>query len=207
VQIKDDLTTTFNRSTGFTLGAVELSGALYKNNGYDGIATTDIVTKLSKIGAFKADSILLKVVIQSNDINGNYFNTAKASAATIFGNINIVSNDPILNPNNTTLRKPTQFEVPKLDVIVPEGFSPNNDGFDDTWIIIRPFGTILNVKVFNRWGNEVYRNENYLNDWRGKGVVNFMGEDLPEGTYFYTVEATDSNGNKKQLAGPLLIKK
>ena len=30
VQIKDDLTTTFNRSTGFTLGAVELSGALYK---------------------------------------------------------------------------------------------------------------------------------------------------------------------------------
>ena len=55
--------------------------------------------------------------------------------------------------------------------------------------------------------NEVYRNENYLNDWRGKGVVNFMGEDLPEGTYFYTVEATDSNGNKKQLAGPLLIKK
>ena len=92
------------------------------------------------------------MVIQSNDINGNYFNTAKASAATIFGNINIVSNDPILNPNNTTLRKPTQFEVPKLDVIVPEGFSPNNDGFDDTWIIIRPFGTILNVKVFNRWG-------------------------------------------------------
>jgi len=207
VQVKDDLSSSFNTTNGFTVSIVEMSGALYKNNGYDGIVNTDIVTKLSKLGAFKTDSILLRVVIQSPDIHGNYNNIAKASAATIFGNINIVSNDPILNPNNRALRKPTLFEVPLLDVIVPEGFSPNNDGLDDTWIIIRPFGTVLNVKVFNRWGNEVYRNENYMNDWRGKGIANFMGEDLPEGTYFYTVEATDKNGNKKQLAGPLLIKK
>ncbi|MFM2393278.1 MAG: hypothetical protein RLZZ546_1260, partial [Bacteroidota bacterium] len=100
-----------------------------------------------------------------------------------------------------------QFVVPKLEVIVPEGFSPNNDGIDDTWIIIRPFGTVLSVKVFNRWGNEVYRNENYLNDWRGIGTMNFMGESLPEGTYYYTVIANDKSGNKIQLAGPLLIKK
>jgi hypothetical protein len=63
------------------------------------------------------------------------------------------------------------------------------------------------VKVFNRWGNEVYRNENYLNDWRGIGTINFMGESLPEGTYYYTVIANDKSGNKIQLAGPLLIKK
>jgi gliding motility-associated-like protein len=207
IQVKDDLTYTFNTTTGFKLIGFDLSGTLYKNNSYDGNTNIDLVTKNSKLGANKTDSILLSVLIQSPDIHGNYANTAKLNAFTKFGNVNLISNDPILNPGNVSTRTPAQFVVPKLDVIVPEGFSPNNDGIDDTWIIIRPFGTVLSVKVFNRWGNEVYRNENYLNDWRGKGIVNFLGEDIPEGTYFYTVEATDKNGNKKQLAGPLLIKK
>ncbi|MFN6245809.1 MAG: Ig-like domain-containing protein [Chitinophagaceae bacterium] len=207
VQVKDDLTNTFNTSTGFKLIGFELSGALFKNNGYDGNTNIDLLTKFSKIGANKSDSILLSILIQSPDIHGNYANSAKLSASTQYGELNILSNDPILNPNNSAIRTPAQFEVPKLDVVIPEGFSPNNDGIDDTWTIIRPYGTTLSIKVFNRWGNEVYRNENYMNDWRGLGTVNFMGQNLPEGTYFYTVDATDKNGNKKQLAGPLLIKK
>ena len=207
IQVKDDLTNTFNTTSGFKLIGFDLSGALYKNNSYDGNINIDLVTKNSTLGANKTDSILLSVLIQSPDIHGNYANTAKLNAFTKFGNVNLISNDPILNTGSVSNRTPAQFVVPKLDVIVPEGFSPNNDGIDDTWIIIRPFGTVLSVKVFNRWGNEVYRNENYLNDWRGKGTVNFLGEDIPEGTYFYTVDATDKNGNKKQLAGPLLIKK
>ena len=207
VQVKDDLTNTFNTSTGFKLIGFELSGALFKNNGYDGNTNIDLLTKFSKIGANKSDSILLSILIQSPDIHGNYANSAKLSASTQYGELNILSNDPILNPNNSAIRTPAQFEVPKLDVVIPEGFSPNNDGIDDSWTIIRPYGTILSIKIFNRWGNEVYRNENYMNDWRGLGTVNFMGQNLPEGTYFYIVDATDKNGNKKQLAGPLLIKK
>jgi gliding motility-associated-like protein len=207
IQVKDDLTNTFNTTSGFKLIGFDLSGALYKNNGYDGNTNIDLLNKFSKLGANKTDSILLSVLIQSPDIYGNYANTAKLSALSKYGFINLISNDSTLNPNNSIIRTPAQFVVPKLDVIVPEGFSPNNDGIDDAWIIIRPFGTVLSVKVFNRWGNEVYRNENYLNDWRGKGTINFLGEDIPEGTYFYNVDATDKNGNKKQLAGPLLIKK
>jgi hypothetical protein len=36
-------------------------------------------------------------------------------------------------------------------------------------------------------------------------VSNFLGEDVPEGTYFYAVEATDNNGGIKKLAGSLTI--
>jgi hypothetical protein len=32
-----------------------------------------------------------------------------------------------------------------------------------------------------------------------------MGEDVVEGTYFYTVEATDMSGSIKKFAGPLTI--
>jgi peptidoglycan hydrolase-like protein with peptidoglycan-binding domain len=45
------------------------------------------------------------------------------------------------------------------------------------------------------------------NDWRGKGVANFLGEDVPEGTYYYIVEGTDFNGGVVRLAGPLTIKR
>ncbi|MEI6152248.1 MAG: gliding motility-associated C-terminal domain-containing protein, partial [Chitinophagia bacterium] len=102
-------------------------------------------------------------------------------------------------------RLPTAFIVPKIDVIVPGGFSPNNDGFDDAWIIKRPFGTKITVRVFNRWGNEVYSSPDYKNDWRGKGVSNFMGEDVVEGTYFYIVEAVDMDGAIRKFAGSLTI--
>ena len=85
------------------------------------------------------------------------------------------------------------------------GFSPNNDGIDDIWIIKRPYGTVIAVKVFNRWGNEVYSNSNYQNDWKGKGVSNFIGEDVPEGTYYYIVEATDINGVTRKFAASLTI--
>jgi gliding motility-associated-like protein len=116
------------------------------------------------------------------------------------------STDPrvIVGVGDTT-RKPTLFIIPKVEVIIPGGFSPNNDGIDDTWVITRPYGTTISVKVFNRWGNEVYSNANYQNDWRGIGVSNFMGQNVPEGTYFYVVEATDMNNVTRKFASSLTL--
>ena len=51
----------------------------------------------------------------------------------------------------------------------------------------------------------VYANDNYVNDWRGIGVNNFIGENVVEGTYFYIVLATDMNGSIKKFAGSLTI--
>jgi gliding motility-associated-like protein len=119
---------------------------------------------------------------------------------------NLSSTDPALVTSTTdTTRKPTLFIIPKVEVIIPGGFSPNNDGIDDTWVIKRPYGTNISVKIFNRWGNEVYNNANYQNDWRGKGISNFIGEDVPEGTYYYIVEATDENSVTRKFAASLTI--
>jgi gliding motility-associated-like protein len=205
LSIKDDLTNTFKASNGFKVAQVAVTGTLFKNAGYDGVGNIELVTKYSSLAALKEDSIQLKVLVQSPNLIGDFENTATASALTPYGRVNLVSNDPILNPNNLLKRVPTPFVLPKIEVIIPEGFSPNNDGFDDTWNITRKMGTTIIVKVFNRWGNEIYKNNDYQNNWRGKGVSNFMGEDVPEGTYYYIVEVVDSIGNKKQFTGPLTI--
>lgn len=71
------------------------------------------------------------------------------------------------------------------ELIVYDGFSPNNDGVNETFVIqgLNLFGN-HKVYVFNRWGERVYESENYQNDWDGT----WEGKDLPDGTYFYMIE-------------------
>ncbi len=75
-------------------------------------------------------------------------------------------------------------------IFIPEGFSPNGDGSYDVFAILNLNGLNANVQIFNRWGNLVYSNENYQNDWTGianQGLVVY-GEELPAGTYFYIIQ-------------------
>ena len=205
VLVKDDLTKVFKDTRGVSVVSVIVSGKLIKNNNYDGIANTDLLLIQSALDAKKEDSIILTVNVQSNQ-SGNFVNTAIVTAPSIFGMVNLSSTDPskIVAVGDTT-RKPTEFVIPKVEVIIPGGFSPNNDGIDDAWIIKRPYGTNIAVKIFNRWGNEVYSNANYQNDWKGKGISNFIGEDIPEGTYYYIVEATDITGVIRKFASSLTL--
>ena len=206
ISIKDDLTKAFSDIKGIKVLGVTTSGLLVNNNSYDGIANTELLNINSALNAYKTDSINLLVNVGNNN-SGNFLNTATIKAPISIGIVDLASTDPARLSSDSTKRIPTLFVIPKLDFKIPEGFSPNNDGIDDTWNIIKPFGSKVAVKVFNRWGNEVYRSEDYKNDWRGKGVSNFLGEDVPEGTYYYIVEGTDFNGGVVRLAGPLTIKR
>ena len=205
VSIKDDLTQTFNTSSGFTVASLDVYGGLIKNSGYDGVSSTDLVTNKSKIAANSMDSAILSVLVASPNIFGSLTNTAILEGKTKYGYVSVNSNDPIANPSDTTKRVPTAFNVPKADLIIAGGFSPNYDGLNDKWIIVRPYGTRVEVQVFNRWGNIVYQNADYKNDWNGIGTTNFMGQDVPDGTYFYIVNAIDPTGAIKKFTSSLTI--
>jgi gliding motility-associated-like protein len=77
------------------------------------------------------------------------------------------------------------------NVFIPNGFSPNGDGYNDYWEIIDitnyPKAEVL---IFNRWGNKVYEASPYQNDWNG---VNMDGEGLPDGTYYYIINLNDDD--------------
>ncbi len=84
---------------------------------------------------------------------------------------------------------------------IPSGFSPNGDDVNDTFIIPGYSGTDPanlaidypnnSLKIFNRWGNEVFNLQPYDNSWGGqtnvKGVFG-SEEYLPTGTYFYVFD-------------------
>jgi gliding motility-associated-like protein len=67
------------------------------------------------------------------------------------------------------------------EVIVPNVFTPNGDGFNDFFVIqylnAYPESQLM---IFNRWGNLIYSSNNYLNDWDGGAH--------PSGVYFYVLK-------------------
>ncbi len=89
--------------------------------------------------------------------------------------------------------------VPKLGFIIMNLITMNDDGKNDVWNIsgISDFPN-TDVKVFNVYGQLVYENENYINDWKGT----FKEDFLPDGTYYYVVT---KGVTKEVLKGTLTL--
>ncbi len=71
-------------------------------------------------------------------------------------------------------------------ITIPNAFSPNGDGINDTWSI-EPLDLFYDavLQVFNRYGQLVFRNVGlYNNTWKGT----YNNKPLPVGTYYYTLD-------------------
>lgn len=107
------------------------------------------------------------------------------------------------NRNLTSLCNDTSFVI--IDI---EGydlynvFSPNNDGINDFFQFDDWMLNGMDVEIFNRWGQKVYHWNKENGDWDGRG---YNGEKLPDGTYFYTMSATGSDGYNFNEKGTITI--
>ncbi|SDG80157.1 DUF7933 domain-containing protein [Winogradskyella thalassocola] len=75
-------------------------------------------------------------------------------------------------------------------LIIPEGISPNNDGKNDTFDIPCIEDYMDNtLKIYNRYGTQIYEAKNYINTWDGEANMGLLKSSkvLPVGTYFYVL--------------------
>jgi gliding motility-associated-like protein len=83
--------------------------------------------------------------------------------------------------------------------VIPNAFTPNNDGINDTWDIkYLNIYTNATIEVFNRLGVKVYSSKGYTIPWDGK----FDGKSLPFGVYYYII---DPKTGAKKITGSLTI--
>lgn len=90
---------------------------------------------------------------------------------------------------------------PNLDLItIPNLMTPNGDGYNDIWNIknIETYEE-SEVTIFDAYGQLIYQNSPYLNDW---DATNGNGDVIPDGTYFYIVILEEGI---KPLKGTLTI--
>ena len=74
---------------------------------------------------------------------------------------------------------------------IPDGFSPNNDGRNDTFKITN-IGLIFpafEIEIYNRYGQLLYKGNKNNPDWNGKSnQLNNTNAVVPNGVYFLCPE-------------------
>lgn len=124
----------------------------------------------------------LKIKVKT-DKYGIYRNTATVTAN---------ETDPNLTNNSSTDVKPI------LGITIPNVFTPNGDGKNDTFEIV---GLNLyetnEIKIINRWQSTVYEKKGYQNDWRADG--------LSDGTYFYVLRIKTPTNTWQEFKGYVTV--
>ncbi len=93
------------------------------------------------------------------------------------------------------------------NLFMPNTFSPNGDGSNDLYY---PRGkgiqTVRSLRIFNRWGEMVYRRDNFRpNDpssaWDGR----FQGRELPPDVFVYMIDVVCENQSIVTLKGDIAL--
>jgi gliding motility-associated-like protein len=84
-------------------------------------------------------------------------------------------------------------------VSIPNAFSPNGDGINDTWEI-RALESYpgCRISVFDRYGSQILQQTNYVKPWDGK----INSQPIPAGAYYYII---DLNIPGKVLQGSVTV--
>lgn len=77
----------------------------------------------------------------------------------------------------------SELKLQSAGCVIPRGISPNGDGLNDRFDLSS--FDVKTLKIFNRYGKEVYTKDNYTNQFFGQGT---HGHDLPTGTYYYMIQ-------------------
>lgn len=101
-----------------------------------------------------------------------------------------------------TITKPIDIEE-EWYIYIPNTFTPDgnrhNNDFRASTIGIR----YLKIRIFNRWGEEVFFEENVDFIWDGT----YDGVYVPDGTYSYKIEFTTNSGREKTILGHVNVLK
>ena len=94
------------------------------------------------------------------------------------------------------------------EVFMPNIFSPNDDGFNDIWTLYAGDDVIeiLELKIFNRWGNLVFENNNFTPNeistgWDGR----FKSKILSQDVYVFYAIVQYIDGSTKLKTGDITL--
>ncbi|MBX7093976.1 MAG: gliding motility-associated C-terminal domain-containing protein [Flavobacteriales bacterium] len=77
-------------------------------------------------------------------------------------------------------------------VFIPNAFTPDGDGINDTWMPVLTNVDEVRLSVFNRWGEEIFTGSEGHQSWDGT----FNGESVPQGVYVYQIRAWSKDHSK-----------
>lgn len=92
---------------------------------------------------------------------------------------------------------------PDFMLYIPNAFSPNDDGVNDSFIPKGMFVSEFEMFIFDRWGNLVYQTESLNKPWDGK--ANNGSEMAQRDVYVYLIKASDLKMNEYKYRGTVTL--
>lgn len=81
-------------------------------------------------------------------------------------------------------------------IFVPDAFTPNNDGLNDNFGAIALCGIkSFSMRIYNRWGQQVFYTDNIHRRWNGMHAADVAGI----GAYYYYIQYTTAHDNNTML--------
>ncbi len=162
-------------------------------------------------GAVNTIDFVINVVTNTvTTFSNSAFGRAIDSKNTVVSDTSGNGDNPDINNNGVwnepSDNVPTILTVSNVTLFIPQGFSPDGDGKNETFIIKGlPDVSENELTIFNRWGNKVYQNTNYDNSWDGRANmgVGTGNNKLPQGTYYYILDI--KSDDQKPYTGFIVI--
>lgn len=87
-------------------------------------------------------------------------------------------------------------------IIMPNIFSPNNDGVNDTFIPI-DYGDVyqFSIQIYNRWGSLVFSSDKIEDFWDGEKD----GDECSDGVYFWIANYAGASGQINESKGTVTL--
>ncbi len=102
---------------------------------------------------------------------------------------------------DTALVQVTPRECSEKLIFIPNAFTPNGDGTNDTFRVRSEILTEMILKIYDRWGNEVFYTNNMLDGWDGQ----YKGAAAPPDVYGFTMSGTCLENKKIVIKGNITL--
>jgi mucin-2 len=136
-----------------------------------------------------------------NALNGG---TAYASTDLLINNTTYFAASVSAAGCESETRLPVTVDLTRCeDILIPDGFSPNEDGVNDFFVIkdLEIAYPSYTLEIYNRYGNVLYKGNINTPNWNGTttvGGIKLGNNVVPVGVYFYILEFNDGERKAKQ---------
>jgi len=177
------------------------------NGGCKSYDTTDVTANALPVFTLGSDTSLClpdSIVLEAPFIPGATFTWYDGSHSLT----NIVTTPGIYwleaNDNGCSTREYITISPGDCgSVFIPNVFTPNGDSKNEVWQVYQFSAVTMNVRIFNRWGQQLFTSDQIDFTWDGT----WKGKACTQGVYFYVLNGTYPNGDAFSYKGSITLLK
>lgn len=106
-----------------------------------------------------------------------------------------ISNSGVVSYSNT------DCVTGRSSLFVPNAFTPNGDGYNNTFVIVGAYIKTYKIEIFNRYGEKLYTSYSLEDTWDGT----FKGEAVQDDVYIYVINAEGMDHKRYNLSGNVTV--